>query len=79
MVEAVKRETGLPVSVDTYKYETARLALEAGADILLGVSDIPGVVSYLGEAVELGWLSEERIDESVLRVLSLKSEYLGEF
>ena len=59
--------------------ERCLLALEAGADILLGVSDIPGVVSYLGEAVELGWLSEERIDESVLRVLSLKSEYLGEF
>jgi dihydropteroate synthase len=34
MVEAVKRETGLPVSVDTYKYETARLALEAGADMI---------------------------------------------
>ena len=34
VIEAVKRETGLPVSVDTYKAETARLALEAGADMI---------------------------------------------
>lgn len=34
VIEAVKRETGLPVSVDTYKAETARLALEAGADLI---------------------------------------------
>lgn len=34
VIEAVKRETGLPVSVDTYKAETAKLALEAGADMI---------------------------------------------
>lgn len=34
VIEAVKRETGLPVSVDTYKHETARLSLEAGADLI---------------------------------------------
>ena len=34
VIEAVKRETGLPVSVDTYKAETARLAFEAGADMI---------------------------------------------
>ncbi len=34
VIAAVKRETGLPVSVDTYRHETARLALEAGADMI---------------------------------------------
>lgn len=46
MVEAVKRETGLPVSVDTYKYETARLALEAGADM---INDVWGLKFDAGE------------------------------
>ena len=59
--------------------ERCLLTLEAGVDILLGVDDIPAAVRAISEAVELGWLSEERIDESVLRVLELKSEYLGQF
>lgn len=46
MVEAVKRETGLPVSVDTYKYETARLVLEAGADM---INDVWGLKYDAGE------------------------------
>lgn len=46
MVEAVKRETGLPVSLDTYKYETARLALEAGADM---INDVWGLKYDAGE------------------------------
>ena len=46
MVEAVKSETGLPVSVDTYKYETARLALEAGADM---INDVWGLKYDAGE------------------------------
>ena len=48
-------------------------------DILLGVTDIPAALDALTAAVESGELSEERIDESVLRVLTLKSEYLGQF
>ena len=59
--------------------ERCVLALEAGVDILLGVSDIPGAVEAITQAVENGELSEARIDESVLRVLGLKLEYLGEF
>lgn len=46
VVEAVKRETGLPVSVDTYKAETARLALEAGADL---INDVWGLKYDSGE------------------------------
>lgn len=59
--------------------ERCVLALEAGVDILLGVSDIPGAVAAIESAVQDGTLSEQRIDESVLRVLELKSEYLGQF
>ena len=59
--------------------ERCVLALEAGVDILLGVTDIPAALDALTAAVESGELSEERIDESVLRVLTLKSEYLGQF
>ena len=46
VIEAVKRETGLPVSVDTYKHETARLALEAGADL---INDVWGLRYDSGE------------------------------
>lgn len=50
IVEAVKRETGLPVSIDTYKAEVARAALEAGADML---NDIWGLRRDGGEMAAL--------------------------
>ena len=50
VIEAVKRETGLPVSVDTYKHETARLALEAGADL---INDVWGLKYDSGEMARL--------------------------
>ena len=50
VIDAVKRETGLPVSVDSYKAETARLALEAGADM---VNDIWGLKHDSGEMARL--------------------------
>lgn len=50
VIEAVKRETGLPVSVDTYKSETARLALEAGADM---INDVWGLKYDSGEMATL--------------------------
>ncbi|HEY8529291.1 MAG TPA: dihydropteroate synthase [Paenibacillaceae bacterium] len=34
VIEAVRREVRLPISIDTYKAETARRALEAGANII---------------------------------------------
>ena len=49
--------------------------IEAGGDILLGVPDLEAAVSALEAAVSEGRLSEERIDESVLRVLTLKIEH----
>ena len=46
-------------------------------DILLGPDDVKTAVETIVAAVETGRLSEERIDESVLRVLELKDAYLG--
>ena len=40
VLEAIKREYDVPVSIDTYKYETAERALEAGADL---INDIWGL------------------------------------
>ena len=59
--------------------EKCLLALNAGVDIMLGVTDVAGTVDFLAASVENGSLSVERVDESVRRVLELKSEYLGEF
>jgi dihydropteroate synthase len=38
VVEAVKRELSIPLSVDTFKPEVARAAVEAGADIINSIS-----------------------------------------
>lgn len=50
-------------------------ALEAGCDILLTPPSLP--VAYKGvlDAVKSGRLSEQRIDESVRRILTLKNKY----
>ncbi|WP_093673921.1 dihydropteroate synthase [Sporolactobacillus nakayamae] len=34
MIQAIRAQTSIPISIDTYKAETARRALEAGADII---------------------------------------------
>lgn len=52
--------------------EKAVKCLTAGADLLLEIEDVPGAVKALEQAVEDGELTEERIDESVLRVLRMK-------
>ncbi|MCS7162420.1 MAG: serine hydrolase [Bacteroidia bacterium] len=51
-------------------------ALEAGADILLYVDNVPVVFRAIHEAVLKGRLREEEIDEKVWRILALKA-YLG--
>ncbi len=40
VIEAIKKECEIPVSVDTYKYEVAKAALDAGADM---INDIWGL------------------------------------
>lgn len=34
MIQAIRKHSGMPISIDTYKAETARRALDAGADII---------------------------------------------
>ena len=55
--------------------EAAVLALRAGADLLLMPEDLPEAFSAVKRAVEDGTLSMERLDESVLRILTLKERY----
>lgn len=52
--------------------QAAVLALRAGADILLSPADLQEAFEAVLTAVEDGTLSEQRLDESVYRILSLK-------
>ena len=54
--------------------EAAVLAVQAGADILLMTPDIPAAVNAVVAAVESGKIPQARIDESVRRILSFKSQ-----
>lgn len=47
-------------------------AIQAGCDIIYRPDDLPGAAQAIMEAVNGGFLTEERIDESVLRILMLK-------
>ena len=64
---------------DTYSLEEAAvLAVEAGCDMLLvchGADNLTTARDALLSAVESGRISQERLDESVRRILSLKLEY----
>lgn len=55
--------------------EAAVLAVQAGVDLLLMPEDLSTAVSALENAVADGTVSESRIDESVLRILTVKLEY----
>ena len=52
--------------------EAAVKAVEAGVDIVLMPADFDDAYNSLCEAVQTGEISEERLDESVERILSLK-------
>lgn len=54
--------------------EAAVKAVEAGVDIVLMPADLDDAYNSLCEAVETGEISENRLDESVERILSLKYE-----
>ena len=58
--------------------EAAVRAVEAGCDLLLVCHEeenLEAVYTALLSAVESGRISEQRLNESVLRILSLKTEY----
>lgn len=55
--------------------EIAVGAVKAGVDVLLCPGSLEDGVNALTDAVESGEISEERIDESVLRILRLKERF----
>jgi beta-N-acetylhexosaminidase len=55
--------------------EAAVLAIEAGADVILMPPDVEEAAQGVVEAVEGGRLTEERLDESVLKILRAKEEF----
>lgn len=63
------------ITLDYSPGEAAVMAIAAGCDIILGPEEFIPAFEGLLEAVESGKVSEERIDESVYRVLSLKKAY----
>lgn len=70
---------GLEMSaISSYFPETEAvvMAVEAGVDILLLPKNIDEAYDALLEAVKNGNISEERIDESVRRILKVKSEFI---
>ena len=52
--------------------EKAVRALAAGNDMLLEISDVPGAVAAVEQALADGTLTADALDASVLRVLQLK-------
>lgn len=55
--------------------EKAVQCLQAGCDLLLEISDIPGTAAAIQAALADGTLTQKQIDDSVLRVLRLKMTY----
>ena len=68
---------GLQMKAMTDQYSSAEIALravQAGVDLLLCPMNLEGAVDALTQAVEDGTISQARLDESVLRILTLKLE-----
>lgn len=75
--EKVIVSDALNMGAITEKYspgEAAAAAVDAGIDLLLMSPDFPAAVEELKQKIADGTLSEERIDESVRRILTLKYE-----
>lgn len=58
--------------------EASVLALEAGVDILLYTEDVEGVINTIIKAIEDKRLTEERINQSLVKILDVKNR-LGLF
>ena len=64
----------------TQHYTSAEAAvgsIKAGVDIVLGPRDFKEAFDAVVEAVNNGTISEDRIDQSVRRILKLKKEESG--
>ena len=55
--------------------QAALMAFQAGADLLLQPEDLTAAYDTLLTAVKEGTVSQQRLDESVLRILQLKEKY----
>lgn len=69
---------GMAMGAITRQYssgEAAILSLQAGADIILGPKNFIEAFDAVVKAVEEGAISEERIDQSVRRILTLKARF----
>lgn len=61
---------------DHFNEEQAVLkAIDAGADIVLKPLNVEGAYNRVLKEIKAGNISEERIDKSVIRIISLKSKY----
>ena len=58
--------------------EAAVKAIEAGADMLLMPGDFKAAYNGVIEATNCGRISEERLDESLRRIISLKMKIMNE-
>ena len=68
----------LAMGAITNEYDSGEVAIkviEAGCDILLGPENFQEAFEAVVNAVENGTIGEERINESVYRILLLKKEY----
>ncbi len=52
--------------------EACKLALAAGADVLLMPSDVPGAIDAVVDGVKEGRFTQARVDSSVRRILEIK-------
>ena len=69
---------GMAMGAITRQYnsgEAAVLSLQAGADIILGPKSFIEAFDAVMKAVEEGTLTEDRIDQSVRRILTLKARF----
>ena len=76
--EGVVLTDALGMGAITNEYTSAEAAvnaIEAGCDILLCPDDLRESFEAVTESVENGTISEERINESVYRILRLKRMY----
>ena len=74
-LNAASIEAAMSMGAGTDRYssgEGAVKAIAAGVDIILMPEDLDAAVAGLLEAIGSGELTEERIDESVLRILETK-------
>lgn len=68
-------EMGAVTSAFPNKGDSSLQALLAGADLLLMPDSLTKAVAAIRASVENGTIPESRIDESLLRILTLKHEY----